>query len=152
MNAESELLAKLVPGAVELSGSDDDDRKEEIFEAFRHGQIKKLVTKPKIAAFGMNWQHCHHMTYFPDHSFEQYYQSVRRFWRFGQKHAVRVDTITSQSNMGVSRNLKRKAQAGLIVGHKPPGSQWQFDRESIDAFFTPPISKAAFDIIRSLRK
>lgn len=48
--------------------------------------------------------------------------------------------------------LKRKAQAGLIVGHKPPGSQWQFDRESIDAFFTPPISKAAFDIIRSLRK
>lgn len=48
--------------------------------------------------------------------------------------------------------LKRKAQEGLIVGHKPEGSQWQFDRESIDAFYTPPISKAAFDIVRSLRK
>jgi hypothetical protein len=58
LNAEGDLLERLIPGAVQVSGSDDDERKEEIFAAFRHGQIAKLVTKPKIAAFGMNWQHC----------------------------------------------------------------------------------------------
>jgi len=111
LNAEADLLESMIPGAVQISGADDDERKEEVFEAFRHGHIKRIVTKPKIAAFGMNWQHCAHMTYFPDHSFEQYYQAVRRFWRFGQKRPVRVDTVTSQSNMGVTRNMKRKALA-----------------------------------------
>jgi len=111
LNAESELLSKILPGAVEVSGADSDERKEEVFEAFRKGQIKRLVTKPKIAAFGMNWQHCHHMTYFADHSFEQYYQAVRRFWRFGQKKSVIVDTITTQSLAGVTKNLRRKSEA-----------------------------------------
>ena len=101
----------MIKGAVQVSGSDHDDRKEEVFHAFRTGQIKKLVTKPKIAAFGMNWQHCDHMTYFTSHSFEQYYQAVRRFWRFGQKNAVRVDNIASSSQVGVIRNLARKALA-----------------------------------------
>ncbi len=115
LNDEADMLERLIPGAVQISGSDDDDRKEEVFDGFRKGHIKKLVTKPKIAAFGMNWQHCNHMTYFPDHSFEQYYQSVRRFWRFGQKMPVRVDTITSQSNMGVTRNMRRKAEAAEVM-------------------------------------
>lgn len=111
LNAEADLLTKLIPGAEQISGSDSDERKEELFEAFRHGQLKKLVTKPKIAAFGMNWQHCSHMTYFPDHSFEQYYQAVRRFWRFGQQRNVKVDLVTSHSSSGVLHNLKRKAAA-----------------------------------------
>jgi hypothetical protein len=111
LNAEADLLVKLIPGAVQISGSDTDERKEEVFEGFRKGHIKKLVTKPRIAAFGMNWQHCNHMTYFPDHSFEQYYQATRRFWRFGQKREVRIDNIVSESNADVSRNLRRKAVA-----------------------------------------
>ncbi len=111
LNAEADLLVSLIKGAEQISGSDDDERKEELLEAFRRGQLKKLVTKPRIAAFGMNWQHCAHMTYFPDHSFEQYYQATRRLWRFGQKRAVRIDNIVSESNIDVSRNLRRKADA-----------------------------------------
>jgi superfamily II DNA or RNA helicase len=111
LNAEADLLEKMIPGAVQVSGSDSDDRKEEVFSAFRHGQISKLVTKPKIAAFGMNWQHCSRMTYFPTHSFEQYYQAVRRFWRFGQKNEVKVDAIITEAQSGTLENLKRKAEA-----------------------------------------
>jgi hypothetical protein len=111
LNAEGDLLRQLIPGSVQVSGSDSDDAKEEVFRAFRSGQVRVIVTKPKIAAFGMNWQHCAHMTYFPTHSFEQYYQAVRRSWRFGQKSAVRVDVITSYSQSGVLANLKRKQAA-----------------------------------------
>lgn len=111
LNDEADLLTHLINGAEQISGGDSDERKEEVIEAFRKGQLKKLVTKPKIAAFGMNWQHCAHMTYFPDHSFEQYYQATRRFWRFGQQSTVRVDNIISESNEGVSANLRRKAVA-----------------------------------------
>lgn len=111
LNAESDLLTKLIDDAVQVSGADHEDRKIEVFEAFRKGQISKIVTKPKIAAFGMNWQHCAHMTYFPDHSFEQYYQSTRRMWRFGQKKNVIIDNIVSESSTGVSHNLRRKAIA-----------------------------------------
>ena len=111
LNEEGNILEKLIPGAVQISGADDDDKKEEIFSAFRHGQIKKLVTKPKIAAFGMNWQHCSRMTYFPTDSFEAYYQAVRRCWRFGQKNDVIVDAITTTGQTNVIGNWKRKSDA-----------------------------------------
>ena len=122
LNQESELLAKIIPGAVQVSGSDSDERKEEVFRAFRKGEVRVLVTKPKIAAFGMNWQHCNRMTYFPTHSFEQYYQAVRRCWRFGQKNPVHVDIVTSDAQAGVLANLNRKAEAcetmfAQLIGH-----------------------------------
>lgn len=108
LNDESAMLAKLIPGAVEVSGADDDDRKEEIFAAFGSGEIRVLVTKPSIAGFGLNWQHCAHQTFFPSHSFEQYYQAVRRSWRFGQKRTVRVDIVTTEGERGVMENMQRK--------------------------------------------
>jgi hypothetical protein len=111
LNAEADALVDLIPGAEQISGSDKDERKEELFTAFRHGQLRHLITKPKIAAFGLNWQHAHRMTYFADHSFEQYYQAVRRMWRFGQKKEVRVDMIATESLAGVTKNLRRKADA-----------------------------------------
>lgn len=111
LNAEGDLLERLIPGSVQVSGADPDERKEEVFTAFRRGHITKLITKPKIAAFGMNWQHCAHMTEFPTHSFEQYYQLVRRCWRFGQKNAVRVDSVTTTAQAGVLANRNRKAKA-----------------------------------------
>ncbi|HWT12275.1 MAG TPA: hypothetical protein VN231_05950 [Allosphingosinicella sp.] len=111
LNAEGDLLARLIPGAVQVSGADPDERKEEVFAAFRRGQIRTLVTKPKIAAFGMNWQHCHRFSYFPTDSFEQYYQAVRRFWRFGQTHQVRGDIIGTTAQVGTLGNLRRKAKA-----------------------------------------
>ena len=73
------------------------------------GEIRVLVTKPKIGAWGLNWQHCHRMTFFPSHSYEQYYQAVRRCWRFGQKHPVTVDIVTTEGGANVFRNLERKA-------------------------------------------
>jgi hypothetical protein len=109
LNPEGDLLEKLIPNCVQVSGDDSDDAKEEKIQAFTTGQVENLVSKSSICGFGMNWQHCHHTTSFPSHSFEQWYQAVRRFLRFGQKHAVRMDMITSEGEVGVLRNLNRKA-------------------------------------------
>lgn len=111
LNREGDLLTKLIEGAVQVSGNDSDEHKEEMFEAFSSGQLKKLVTKPLIASSGLNWQHCHRQTFFPSHSFEQWYQSVRRCWRFGQTKPVTVDVITSEGETNVLANLHRKAEA-----------------------------------------
>jgi hypothetical protein len=110
LNDEGDLLEKLIPDAVQVSGKDSDDSKEEKLGAFSDGQIRVLVTKQKIAGWGMNWQHCAHMTDFPSHSFEGYYQKVRRFWRFGQQSPVRVDLITTEGQKTVMANQKRKAE------------------------------------------
>jgi len=110
-NQEADLLEKIIPGALQVSGGQPDEKKEEIFLAFVNGELKKLITKPKIGAFGLNFQHCSHMTFFPSHSFEQYYQGVRRCWRFGQKSPVKVDIVTTEGEMAVLRNLHRKAEA-----------------------------------------
>lgn len=111
LNAEADYLADILPGAVNLSGADKDEVKEEKFAAFKAGQIKYLVTKPKIAALGVNWQHSAACTYFDDYSYEQYYQAVRRFWRFGQKRPVTVHQIGTTSLSNVAKSRKRKAEA-----------------------------------------
>ena len=109
LNDESALLAKLIPGAVEVTGSDSPDEKEAKLAGFSDGTIPFLVTKPSIGAWGLNWQHAHRMTYFPSHSYEQWYQAVRRMWRFGQTHPVRVDVITTEGGKTALANLQRKA-------------------------------------------
>jgi len=109
LNAEGDLLTKLIPGAVQVSGSDDSDAKEEALIAFGRGDIRVLVTKPKIGAWGLNWQHAHRMSFFPSHSYEQYYQAVRRMWRFGQKSPVLVDIVTTEGGRNALENLQRKA-------------------------------------------
>lgn len=111
LNDEADLLTRLIPGAVQVSGADHDDAKEEKFSAFTSGQVRALVTKPRIGAFGLNWQHCAHMSFFPSHSYEQYYQAVRRCWRFGQTRPVTVDVVTTEGEADVMQNLQRKADA-----------------------------------------
>lgn len=111
LNAEGDLLERLIPGSIQVSGSDSDEAKEEKLEAFETGQCRHLITKAKIAGFGLNWQHCAHTAMFPSHSFEQYYQSVRRFWRFGQQSDVLVDVVSTAGESDVVRNLQRKASA-----------------------------------------
>ncbi len=111
LNTEADMLEKIIPDAKQISGGNTDEEKEELFSAFANGQLRVLVTKPKIGAFGLNWQHCAHETFFPSHSFEQYYQGIRRCWRFGQKKKVIVDMITSEGEQGVMQNLQRKAEA-----------------------------------------
>ena len=109
LNDESTLLTNLIDGAIEVAGSESPDAKEEKLAAFTRGEIRVLVTKPKIGAFGLNWQHAHHATYFPSHSYEQWYQAVRRMLRFGQQHPVEIDVITTEGGSRVLANLQRKA-------------------------------------------
>jgi hypothetical protein len=110
LNDEGNLLEEIIKDAEQVSGEDTDEAKEEKFLGFARGQISKLVTKPKIGAWGLNFQNCAHVTTFPSHSFEQYYQAVRRCWRFGQKKPVRVDIVTTDGERGVMENLQRKAK------------------------------------------
>jgi hypothetical protein len=109
LNDESALLTQMIDGAVEVSGGDSVESKEEKLHAFSDGEIRTLVTKPVIGAWGLNWQHCNRMTYFPSHSYEQFYQAVRRCWRFGQERPVMIDIITTEGGRDVLANLQRKA-------------------------------------------
>lgn len=115
LNSEGDLLEKLIPGAVQVSGSDAEEAKEERMLAFSRGEIKRLVTKQKIAGWGMNWQNCAHMTSFPSHSFEQYYQGVRRCYRFGQTRSVISDIVTTEGEQSVLENLQRKSKAADVM-------------------------------------
>lgn len=111
LNAEADAIAGAVRGAVNVQGSDSDEEKEEAFAGFANGDIRVIVSKASIAGFGLNWQHCAHETFFPSHSYEQYYQCVRRCWRFGQKNPVTVDMVTTDGQQNVLRNMERKAEA-----------------------------------------
>jgi len=113
LNDESKLLAASIDGAEEVCGSMPEERREELFEAFRHGQVRAIVTKPSMAAFGMNWQHCNSMSFFPSHSHEQFYQAVRRCWRFGQKNDVDVHIVTTTGEAAVLSNLQRKEKQSI---------------------------------------
>jgi hypothetical protein len=108
LNDEGDYLAKIIPDSVQISGRDSDDKKESVFLDFAKGNIKRLITKPKIGAWGMNWQNCCHGVYFPSHSYEQYYQTVRRYWRFGQKNRVDIDIVFTEGERKIMRNLQRK--------------------------------------------
>jgi len=115
LNDEGDMLEKMIPDAVQVAGSDSDDAKEERLLAFADGKARVLVTKPKIGAWGLNFQHCNHVTFFPSHSFEAYYQGVRRCWRFGQNRAVQVDIVTTEGERGVVKNLQRKAAQADVM-------------------------------------
>lgn len=108
LNEEGDLLERLIPDSIQVSGKDKDDIKERRLIDFAEGRARVLVTKPKIGAWGLNFQVCNHVTYFPSHSFEQYYQSVRRCWRFGQQRPVTVDIVLTEGERRIMENLHRK--------------------------------------------
>lgn len=110
LNAEGDMLQNIIKDGIQISGSDNDDKKEKKFNDFINGNIRVLITKPKIGAWGLNFQHCNHVVYFTSHSYEQYYQAVRRCWRFGQKKPVTVDIITTPGDYKVLQNMKRKSK------------------------------------------
>lgn len=109
-NDEANLIEQLDQNALQISGSMSLDKKEDLLLNFFQGNIKKLVTKPKITAFGLNWQHCNHTVYFPTFSYEQYYQAIRRFWRFGQTKPVTVDLVYSDGQKKVLDSLLAKTK------------------------------------------
>jgi len=110
LNREGDLLAKAIPDAVQVAGSEPSKTKESKLLAFQAGEIRVLVTKPKIGAWGLNFQHCAHVVLFPSHSFEQTYQAVRRCWRFGQTRPVTVDVVLTEGEVEVLKNLNRKSE------------------------------------------
>ena len=116
-NNESSILKSLDGEAVEIIGSQSIDKKEEILLAFANGEIKRLITKAKMTGMGLNWQHCNHTVFFPTWSYEQYYQAIRRFWRFGQENRVVVDMVISDGQTRVLEALEQKTQKAIEL-HK----------------------------------
>jgi len=108
LNNEGDLLDTIDNDAVQIKGGMSIEKKEDILMDFAKGNIHRLITKPKITSFGLNWQHCNHTVYFPTWSYEQYYQAIRRFWRFGQKSDVTVDLVLSDGQKRVIEALKYK--------------------------------------------
>lgn len=114
LNDESTALAKAIPDAIEVQGSDTAEHKEDAMLGFSEGRYRVLVTKPSIAGFGMNWQHCAHVAFVGlSHSYEAYYQAVRRVWRFGQQSQVNVHVITSNADGPVVASIERKEQQAM---------------------------------------
>ena len=117
-NDESSILKANDSESVEIIGSQSIDQKEEILKAFADGEIKRIITKAKMTGMGLNWQHCNHSVFFPTYSYEQYYQAVRRFWRFGQKKPVTIDMVISDGQTRVLEALKQKTQKAIELHQK----------------------------------
>ena len=109
LNDEAEMIAKCTDGAVNVHGTMTPDEKADAFEAFQDGEIRVLVTKPSIAGFGMNFQHCHRMVFVGmSDSWESYYQAIRRCWRFGQDKPVEAHVVVSELEQRIVENVRRK--------------------------------------------
>jgi len=112
-NDESSLIKSLDKESVEIIGSQSLEKKEEILLAFANGEIKRLITKAKMTGMGLNWQHCNHSVFFPTWSYEQYYQAIRRFWRFGQTKDVTIDMVISDGQTRVLESLQQKTEKAI---------------------------------------
>lgn len=147
LNAESEALTKGIAGAVEVSGADSDTVKERKLLDFSEGRIRVLVTKPTIAGFGMNWQHCWRTGVVGlNDSFEQLYQLLRRFWRFGQTREVLADFIAADTEGNVIANQERKEtdagrMAAAMVAHMADLSSAEVRGASAERFDYTPKQK-----------
>lgn len=116
LNDESKALTSSIPGAIEITGSDDADIKERRLEAFANGEYRVLVSKPSICGWGLNWQHASHMAFVGvTDSYEAYYQAIRRCWRFGQSSPVNVHIFSSTAEGNVIENLKRKERDSIAM-------------------------------------
>ena len=113
LNEEGDLLADMDSGAVQIKGGMSIDQKEELLVAFADSEIDRLVTKARMTSMGLNWQHCNHTVYFPTWSYEQFYQSIRRFWRFGQTSEVTCDMVISDGQERVIEALEQKTRKAI---------------------------------------
>lgn len=143
LNDESSLLKQLDKDAVEIIGSMSIEKKEDILMNFANGNIERIITKPKMTSFGLNWQHCNHSVFFPTWSYEQYYQALRRFWRFGQKKDVTIDIVVSDGQQRVIDTIEQKTQKAIqlhkslteAVNASYTHSQKQFNKQIIHPSF-----------------
>jgi len=142
-NNESSILKHSDKDAVEIIGSQSIDKKEEILLAFAKGDIKRLITKAKMTSMGLNWQHCNHSVFFPTWSYEQYYQAIRRFWRFGQKNEVVIDMVISDGQTRVLEALQQKTKKAIEL-HKNLTENVNRSFENKVKEFTKEIIKPKF--------
>jgi len=142
-NNESSILKSSDSKAVEIIGSQSIDKKEEILLAFANGEIERLITKAKMTSMGLNWQHCNHSVFFPTWSYEQYYQAIRRFWRFGQKNDVVIDMVISDGQTRVIEALEQKTQKAIQL-HKNLTDNVNRSFENITKEFNKEIIKPNF--------
>lgn len=132
LNEESSALAAAIPGAVEIMGSDSPDDKAAKIEAFSTGQYRVVVTKPRIAGFGVNWQHCNRMVFVGlSDSFEMYYQCVRRCWRFGQRRPVRAYIVLSQVEDAIYHNVMCKEREAAMMSENLVAAARDYEQEEL---------------------
>lgn len=132
LNDESTALARAIPGAVEIRGSDTYVEKKQAILGFIAGTHRVVVSKLKIVGFGLNFQHCHQMIFCGiGDSYEGYYQGIRRIWRFGQTSPVDVHIIVSEAETGVVRNVRKKEQAALAMSRELLSELRDFEREEL---------------------
>lgn len=145
LNDESKMLSELITGSVEIKGTHKSQYKEDSMIAFAENEIDCLVTKPKIAGLGMNWQNCHNQIFVGlSDSYEQYYQAVRRCWRFGQDHPVNVHIVYSEKEGAVVENIRKKEQAHnemfeMMINAMQPISSQTIRQESIKKEYKPEL-------------
>lgn len=119
LNDESDLLTKSINGSADIKGSDSIEKKEREILDFEEGRLKALISKPSITGFGLNWQHCHNTAFVGlSDSWEQYYQAIRRFYRFGQKNIVNVHVVSAESEGAVVENIRRKEEQNRTMGEQ----------------------------------
>jgi hypothetical protein len=132
LNAEGDALRAAIPDSVEVRGSDDPDDKEARILAFEAGKVRVLITKPSIAGFGVNWQHCARVAFVGvTDSWEAYYQAIRRCYRFGQKRKVQVHIFASELEGAVTANIKRKERDGIAMADALSAETRDAVRESV---------------------
>lgn len=134
LNEEADAIQAAIPGAVNVAGSDDYATKVAAVQAFVRGDIRVLVSKPKILGFGMNFQHCHHMAFVGlSDSYETYYQCIRRCWRYGQRSPVNVFIVVSEAEQQIVENVRRKEQAAADLSAHLLAHLAVFEREEVGA-------------------
>ena len=132
LNKESDEIESLIEGSAQIKGSDDLEVKKQRMIDFSKGKIKILITKPSIAGFGMNWQHCHKVAFLGlSDSYEQFYQAIRRCWRFGQKKDVDCHIVISSQEGSVLNNIERKEKDAERMANEMIKNMKGFEMENI---------------------
>jgi superfamily II DNA or RNA helicase len=131
LNEESETVAELT-GGLEVSGADSYDEKRHAVLSFTSGETRTLISKPRILGYGMNFQHCHHAIFVGlGDSYEQYYQAIRRCWRFGQKTKVTAHIVISEAERVIVENVRRKEAAAADLSASLIDHMRDFEREEL---------------------
>ena len=132
LNSESDAMAALIPDAVVVEGSQTPEEKADLLQGFAHGRHRVLITKPSIAGFGLNFQHCARMAFVGlGDSYEQYYQAIRRCWRFGQKREVSAHVVLSEPEQSIYFNVLSKEREAQQLSESLIANVAEYEKASL---------------------